>query len=443
MKKKTNLRYLLMVTLAIIAILIIVAFKNRELFESKQDKHNHTSAKSTEHAHGIKCEDDHDKDHDAEKKDDHTKKDDHSKCSDEEPQGLKLNTEQQHIAGIKVVAATIGKVAKELHLNGEIKYNAERIARIMPRLPGFVSKINAVTGQQVKQGEILAVLQSQMLGELYSAYNASKELEVLNLSELKIAERLRGTGAMAEVDYLRVKRQYADTRIARRRSEGILKSLNYNPEHTQHDYHDDDLATICTDYEMKSPMSGVIIERDIALGENYAEDNEKPSFIIADLSTLWLELRARQDDLLELTIGQKVSVNIGFGAGLYSGKITYIGPALNQSTRTLTVRVELPNEDGKLKPGIFVGATVHLNGGEEMVVVPREAVQLLDGEMVIFVPDGTGFIPKPVKIGRSNRNFVEILSGLEVGDKFVASGSFALKSTILLEGMDPHAGHGH
>lgn len=230
---------------------------------------------------------------------------------------LVLTAEQRRMIRLRAAKAMPGQLENVLRLDGEVRYNLEKMGKVMPRLPGFVSRINAVEGQQVKQGEILAVLQSQKLGELYSEYHANKELEKLNLSEFRIAERLREKNAMSEIDYLKARRQHADAQIARRRAEAILTSLNLDPQHAPHGclLNQENAASACTEYEMKSPLDGTVIVRDITPGETYAEDNTRPSFIVADTRELWLELRARQEDLPQLRWAAKASFSYPGTAG--------------------------------------------------------------------------------------------------------------------------------
>jgi cobalt-zinc-cadmium efflux system membrane fusion protein len=116
---------------------------------------------------------------------------------------------------------------------------------------------------------------------------------------------------------------------------------------------------------------------------------------------------------------------------------------VDEETRTVLARVELPNESGLWRPGLFVTASVAGDVRDVPVIVPRDAVQLLDGESVVFVPDGDAFRPATVVTGEGSSTHLEIVRGLEPGDSYVAAGAFALKAEMLTSGMDPHAGHGH
>jgi len=194
-------------------------------------------------------------------------------------------------------------------------------------------------------------------------------------------------------------------------------------------------------YTLRAPFSGTVIEKHITLGERLGEDAN--AFTIADLRTVWVNLSAYQKDLLQLRKGQKVTVIVGPDSAPVAGAITYISPTIDPSTRTGLVRVELANPKGHLRPGLFVSAEV-VGEREEVVLLPKSAVQRIDGETVVFVPEGKGgFEARVVRTGGSNRTLVEVVSGLSPGQPYVFRGAFALKAKIVTSGLDPHAGHGH
>ncbi len=116
---------------------------------------------------------------------------------------------------------------------------------------------------------------------------------------------------------------------------------------------------------------------------------------------------------------------------------------IGAETRTALARVVLPNSDGRWRPGLFV--TARIEGGEEEVgvLIPKTALQSIDGEAVVFVETGDGFASRPVVTGRSDRSHVEVRSGLSEGERYIADGAFVLKARIVTSGLDSHAGHGH
>ena len=120
-----------------------------------------------------------------------------------------------------------------------------------------------------------------------------------------------------------------------------------------------------------------------------------------------------------------------------------VSPIVDKETRTATARLVIDNGDGSWRPGVFVVGQMSVSAEEVPVVVPRNAVQTVEGEQVVFVPEGENFEPVRVRTGRSDRQRVEITGGLPAGTPYVAEGAFELKAKLVTSGLDPHAGHGH
>jgi len=356
---------------------------------------------------------------------------------------VQLTAEQKKLIKIEVSEAAAGTFENLLHLNGEFKLNMDQTARIMPRMPGFVTKVAVSEGEKVKRGQLLAKLTSHKLGEYYSDLNSSAEREALALSEFKMAKQLKASNAMSQKEYLRCKREYADAQIARRRAEALLKSLRLDPAHRGHSHEYSQDNAICTEYEIRAPFDGTVIAKDITVGENFAEDNTKVVFVVSNLAELWLDLQADDAKLRVLRKSMNVAVSPVGSPKHYAGRIIYIAPVIDKTTRNGLVRVQLDNAAGELRPGEFGTGLIRLAASGMSVLVPREAVQLVSGENVVFVPQGKGFTPKVVSVCKTEQGITQIISGLRPTDKYVSSGAFELKSILLTSGMDPHAGHGH
>lgn len=373
-------------------------------------------------------------------KDAHEKDDDHG---DEKAPPVHLTPEQAKLIKVKITETTTGNIDNTLVLNGEIRLNMDETAKIMPRLPGFVTKVLVKEGDVVKNEQLLALLTSHKLGEYYSAYNSATELEKLTRSEFTMAENLRAKNAMSEKEFFRYKREYADATITCRRAEALLKSLLLDPAHNDHRHDTATREKICTEYEIKAPFDGTVIAKNITVGENFPEDNSQVLFTISNMKKLWLDLRADSNEMKMLKAGMSVTAKPSNSHHEFHGRIVYLAPMIDEATRTGLVRVLIDNTDGTLRPGEFATGTIRPESGSSGVIVPREAVQLIAGETIVFVPQGDGFAPKLVSVGKSAQGFSQILSGLKVGARYVSAGAFELKSVLLTSGMDPHAGHGH
>lgn len=180
-------------------------------------------------------------------------------------------------------------------------------------------------------------------------------------------------------------------------------------------------------YQMTTQIAGVVLERDLAVGE--AVDRDKHAFVVADLSTIWVELSVYQEDIARLSLGQAVRIQSVREGPSAEGVISYLTPALDPATRTATARVVLPNPDGRFMPGMFVKARA-LDAVRAEVTIPRTAVQTLSAKPVVFVEDDDGLTPRPVTLGREGDSRVEILAGLSAGERVAATNTFLLKAEL-------------
>ncbi len=193
-------------------------------------------------------------------------------------------------------------------------------------------------------------------------------------------------------------------------------------------------------YEIKAPIAGRIIERHLVRGES-VESGEQ-IFVVADLSSVWVQLTVYQRDLGFITEGLSVHVAGTHELGHADAVIEYVSPILDETTRTTTARVVLDNTDGHWRPGMFVQAEVGGTDIKATVIVPRSALQELDGETIIFVETEEGLVPRTIEVGRSDADSVEIIAGLQAGDRYVSSGGLALKAELNKAALE-HAGHAH
>jgi cobalt-zinc-cadmium efflux system membrane fusion protein len=195
-------------------------------------------------------------------------------------------------------------------------------------------------------------------------------------------------------------------------------------------------------YSIKAPISGWVIERHVTTGEFVSEENS--IYVIADLSTVWVNLAVYPKDADRVKKGQVAEIK-GIGSkNITAGSIEYVTPVMDLRTRSLTARITLSNPDNSWRPGSFVQATITTETGNNGLVVEKSAVQYLDEKNVLFVVDGPDrFRPIDVVTGDSDHNYIQILSDLAIGTEYVSTGAFELKAKIVTSNLDAHAGHGH
>jgi len=351
---------------------------------------------------------------------------------------VRINDDDLEALGIVIETAGPGRLAVTAELPGEVQVDGDRMAHVAPRVGGVVREVRASLGDSVRKGQLLAVLSSRELADAKATYLAAAER--LRMADATFAreERLFKGKVSSEQDYLDAKQNRAEGRIEFRTSEQKLMALGVMAEEIRKlpDSHD----VALTDYRLLSPFDGTVIDRHITLGETVAA--EDPVFTVADLSTVWIDLSVYQRDIGAVRAGQKVRVETNHGdeAELV---IDFVQPLVGEETRTALARIIAPNPDGHWHPGCFVKAKVATSAGDEArVVVPGTAViRMPDGDDVVFVLTDEGFEPVMVTLGQRSGGRVEVVSGLEPGERFVARGGFSLKAELGKESFGD--GHGH
>ena len=189
-------------------------------------------------------------------------------------------------------------------------------------------------------------------------------------------------------------------------------------------------------FEIRAAFEGSVIDKHVAPGEVVGPDHT--AFIVADLSTVWVNLDVYQDALPLVGVGRAVRIVASHGELTADGVVSYVSPVVDQATRTAQARVVLPNADGRWRPGLFVTATVE-DPVRVAVVLPRRAVQTFEGRPTVFVVDGEHLEPRAVTLGRMGRTRVEIREGVAAGDRVADGGSFLVKAEL----AKGEAGHEH
>ncbi|HEY9713576.1 MAG TPA: efflux RND transporter periplasmic adaptor subunit, partial [Chroococcales cyanobacterium] len=179
-----------------------------------------------------------------------------------------------------------------------------------------------------------------------------------------------------------------------------------------------------------SPESGIISERLVNVGE--LVDPTKPLFTIGDFHDVWLKADVYEKDVSKVKNGQAIELELdSFPGEKFRGKLNFVSDSLNQDTRTLSVRAEVPNPGLKLKPKMFARMQI-LVGEQKVLTIPKEAVQDAGTDKVVYVPLPQGkFKEQTVTLGAESGQYVEVLGGLHAGDKVVTQGSFDLRSEAL------------
>jgi len=191
-------------------------------------------------------------------------------------------------------------------------------------------------------------------------------------------------------------------------------------------------------FEMKAPLDGVIVSYDITPGQTVAAGTSL--FTVADLSTVWADLRIYQKNLGQIQKGQRVRISGGHNLPTYRGTIDYVAPTVDEHTRTGLARVVVANENRVWKPGMFIQGAVAVEQHPVKLMVPRSAVLTMEDFPVVFVQTAEGFEPRPIEIGHSDSEYMEVVRGLETGETYVSKNPISIKAEM---GKGAFGGHHH
>jgi len=338
-------------------------------------------------------------------------------------------------SGLETSVAGPASLNVSVNLPGEIAINQNKIVHVVPRLSGVVRDVSKNLGDTVVKGDLLAVIDSRELADAKSEYLAALERRALAQTRHDREKDLFGKKISSEEEFLTAKQALAEEDIAVRSAEQKLRALGLSIAQVGdvRTRKDDTL----TDYALHAPIDGTIIEKHMSIGEAVADDAD--AFVIADLSSVWVEVVVYAPDLKRVREGQKVTVestDLGIRA---EGVISYIGALVGQQTRTAKAVVELANAERAWRPGLFVSVALASDALDVPVAVSPDAVQTLRGNSVVFVKNDDHFEARTVQLGASDGKHVEIISGLNAGDVYVSKNSFLVKADIEKAG----AAHDH
>ncbi|NUT74121.1 efflux RND transporter periplasmic adaptor subunit [Pseudomonas sp. C1C7] len=330
---------------------------------------------------------------------------------------LTLSTEQITAAGIQLIEAGAQSISLGLPFPGEVRFDEDRTAHVVPRVPGVVESVSVNLGQSVKKGQLLAVISSQQISDQRSEQAAAQRRLALARTTYEREKRLWEDKISAEQDFLQARQALEEAEIALNNAQQKISVLSGSM-----------VATGGNRYELRAPFDGVVVEKHLTPGE--VVDETSNAFILSDLSRVWVTFGVSPKDLTKVQVGKPVTVSAPELNAEVVGNVAYVGSLLGEQTRTATVRVTLENPQGAWRPGLFVNALVATDSREARVAVPEIAIQTVEDKPTVFVRTNGGFKAQAVELGSRADGQVEITKGLDSGVQVAAAGSYVLKSEL-------------
>lgn len=331
---------------------------------------------------------------------------------------VKLSPAQAKAAGVVVAQAGPASIKKQVLLPGEIRFDEDRTAHVVPRVAGVVASVHAQLGEQVAKGQLLAVIQSPAVSDQRSELQTAQRRLAFAKRNHEREKQLWQERISAEQDYQAAQQALQEAEIAVANAAQKLSAIGAGAG-----------TGGSSRYELRAPLAGMVVEKHLTVGESVTDSTA--SFTVSDLRSVWAEISVAAPQLPDVRMGAPVVVRATAFDSQAEGRIAYVGALIGAQTRTAPARVALANPQGVWRPGLFVD--VELLAGESPVpiAVDAKAIQRPDGkESVVFVPTEGGYQAQVVQLGATDGKTTEVTSGLKAGQSYVKQGSFMLRAEL-------------
>ncbi|MEW6543608.1 MAG: efflux RND transporter periplasmic adaptor subunit [Nitrospirota bacterium] len=348
-----------------------------------------------------------------------------------QPGIVRLAPEALAQIGIETKPVAKGEFRSYRDFPGTVQPNENALAEITALVRGRILDVHADLGQEVKAGALLALLYSSELGIAQSSYlkaNAKLHLaeQAFGRAQLLLKEKVIGRS-----EFQRRQGDLVSARAEAREARDRLQLLGMKDKEIRELERKE---RIRSHVPIHAPFDGRIIARNVTRGE--VINTSDRLFVVADLSTVWVLANVPEKDIPPIlrSVEQNRSVEVHVSAyqnQVFPGRITYVGDLLDPATRTMKVRVEVPNSDGRLKGEMFASVRIPLDPLPDSLTVPVAAVQQDQGETIVFVQVADRqFARRTVRLGGESGGHILVLGGLSEGELVVTQGAFVLRTEL-------------
>ena len=341
--------------------------------------------------------------------------------TDAHVESISLTSKQLVQQGIQLLAVEQGAVIQLNSYPAKLSLNTDQQAHVSPSFSGHVENVYVELGQKVQKGQPLAAL---LVPDLVDQ-QANLKIEQSNLElakqDFNREQQLWSQGISAKQDYQRAYHSYKRAQIQVQAAQSRLSAFGaMNASNGR--------------YILKAPISGVISKKDLVIGENVQSASQL--FTIDQLDQLWLEFIVPNAEIVGLSPNQKIEFKSLQTDKIYKAVIQTLNIEADAQTGRLQVRAKVQSSTAELRPNLMVNVLLQQPSDSTALRILQSAVQNVDGKNVVFIAtqqeQQVEFHPTPIKLGQSSKDsqYIEVLSGLNQGQKYAAQGSFLLKSEL-------------
>ena len=314
----------------------------------------------------------------------------------------------------------------ELVLVGKVAYGEDRYSKISSPLQGRVVEVRAKLGDRVEAGATLLVIDSSDITAAYSEFvKEASELEYSTRAQ-ELAKELYATKALALKDLKQAENDLIKARAEFRRAKERLLSLRIPAAELEKPLAQ---QRITSRFEMKSPLTGTVVERAVTPGQSVGGDVGQVLFTVADLDRLQVVADVYERDLALVKVSQVGRINVEAYPGTdFASVVASIGDVVDPNTRTIKVRAWVDNRDQRLKPEMFARLRLDIGDATPFLTIPKEAVVEIDGKHFVYVVEGANhYLKHEVTVSNVSSGQVRILEGLTSGQRIVTKGAVLVK----------------
>ena len=315
---------------------------------------------------------------------------------------------------------------QDLALSGKMAYGEDRYSKISSPLQGRVVEVRAHLGDRVKAGAVLLVVDSPDIAQAYSEFvKEDSELQYATRSH-ELAKDLYSNKALPLKDLKQAENELVKARAEFRRAKERLLSLRIPAEEVNKPL---DKQQITSRFEMKSPLTGIVVERMVTPGQSVGGDANQVLFTVADLDMLQVVADVYERDLALVKEGQFAKVKVGAYPDVdFPATVAAVGDVVDPASRTIKLRAWVNNPDHRLKPEMFARLHIQVGDSTRILVVPKEAVLESDGKQFVFVvEEANRYIKREVKVANFTPDQMRVLDGLTPGQRIVTKGAVLIK----------------
>jgi cobalt-zinc-cadmium efflux system membrane fusion protein len=327
---------------------------------------------------------------------------------------------------IETAVIDMKSVQPELILAGKVAYGEDRYSKISSPLQGRVVEVRAHLGDRVRVGDTLLIIDSPDITQAYSEFvKEASELEYATRA-YELAKELYQTKALALKDLKQAENDVIKARAEFRRSKEQLLSLRVPSAEL-----DKPLAQqrITSRFDMKSPLSGTVVERTVTPGQSVGADAAQVLFTVADLDRLQVVADVYERDLALVKVSQVARVNVEAYPGAdFAAVVAAIGDVVDPNTRTIKVRAWVDNQDHRLKPEMFARLRLDIGDANPFLAIPKESVVEVDGKHFVYLVEAPDkYVKREVRVSNVSSDMVRVLEGLSPGQRIVTKGAVLVK----------------